>query len=62
MTEIQDIVIEHVTGARTDAAALAVVSKYPPRVLRAVADQLYIDPEGHGAAWLRKAIVAEARA
>lgn len=56
-----DTVITHITEASTDDKALAIVRKYPPRMIRLVADQLHIDPEGHGVAWLRMAIVVEAR-
>jgi hypothetical protein len=56
-----DTVITHVTQARTDEKALAIARKYPPRIIRLVADQLHIDPDGHGVAWLRQAIVREAR-
>jgi hypothetical protein len=58
----EDTIITHVTEARTAEHARAIVNKYPPRVLAKVADLLYIDAEGHGAAWLRAAIVSEARA
>jgi hypothetical protein len=57
----QDVIITRVTQATTDETARAIVNKYPPRVLRIVGDQLHIDPDGHGVAWLRAAIVTEAR-
>ena len=56
-----DTVITHLTQARTGDAALAIARKYPPKMIRLVADQLHIDPDGHGVAWLRRAVVAEAR-
>jgi hypothetical protein len=58
---IADTVVTHVTQARTDAQALAIVRKYRPRILREVADLLYIDADGHGVAWLRQEIVRQAR-
>lgn len=60
--EPADILITHVTEARTTEYAQAIARQYKPTVVRQAADQLHIDPEGHGVAWLRRAIVAEARA
>jgi hypothetical protein len=57
-----DILITHVTEARTAEHAQAIARQYKPTVVRQAADQLHIDPEGHGVAWLRQAVVAEARA
>jgi hypothetical protein len=57
-----DDIITQVTQAPTAAAALAVVAGVHSRqLLLAAADLLYIDAAGHASAWLRKAIVAEAR-
>ena len=57
-----DTLITHVTEASTAERAEAIVRQYKPSVIRAAADQLYIDPEGHGVAWLRRQVVTEARA
>lgn len=58
-----DDIITQVTEAPAAEAALAVMRDVRSRaVLLAVADLLYIDAGGHASAWLRKAIVAEARA
>lgn len=54
--------ITYLTEARTDAQAHGIAAKIKPGVLRVMADTLHIDGEGHGVAWLRHAIVAEARA
>ncbi len=58
MMAAADTLITHVTQARTTEAAEAI----KPSVVRTAADQLHIDPDGHGVAWLRRAIVAEAQA
>lgn len=57
-----DTLITHVTQASTTERAEAIARQYKPTVIRQAADLLFIDPEGHGVAWLRRAIVAEARA
>lgn len=57
-----DTYITYITEARTDAQAQGTAAEIRPSVLRAMADLLYIDADGHGVAWLRRAIVAEVRA
>ena len=57
-----DTYITYITEARADAQAHGIAAKVKPSVLRAMADLLYIDADGHGVAWLRRAIVAEVRA
>jgi hypothetical protein len=51
-----------ITEAATDAHALVILADVKSRAtLEAIADLVFVDPAGHGSAWLRKAIVAEAR-
>lgn len=58
-----DEVITEVTEVPGHTEASQVMRAIRSRqLLLAVADQLYIDPEGHSSDWLRKAIVTEARA
>lgn len=58
-----DDIITKVTQAATEADALAVVADVHSRqLLLAAADLLYIEVDGHASAWVRKAIVREARA
>ena len=58
-----DDIITAVTQAATHAEAEAIMRDVHSRaLLLATADQLYIDVDGHASAWVRKAIVAEARA
>lgn len=54
--------ITHVTQARDTAQALGIAQKIRPSVILVMADILHIDSEAHGVAWLRRAVVAEARA
>ena len=54
--------IRYITEARTAGQARAIAAKIRPGVLAIMADLLYIDDFGHGAKWLRDAIVTEARA
>ena len=56
-----DEAITSITTARDEEAAKAIAHELPHRVLFAVADQLYINVEGHGTQWVRNAIVKEAR-
>ena len=59
-----DEIITAITQAPTTTAALEIMGTVRSRAaVLAVADQLYVDdPEGHTTAWLRRAIVKEARA
>lgn len=56
-----DDVITRITGACNDHLAKMIVKTLPHRVLFAVADQLYIETEGHGTQWVRNAVLKEAR-
>jgi hypothetical protein len=57
-----DDIITRVTSAPTEADAEDIVAGVRSRaLLLAVADLLYIDADGHGTAWVRQAIVTEAR-
>ena len=60
--ETADSIITMVTEATTPRDALAVLKGIPSATLLAVADQLYVEADGHGAAWLRRGIVEAARA
>jgi hypothetical protein len=62
MAQPEDVAMTQLAEARTEAEALAVVAKLRPSVVRAVYDLQGQDPEGHGVAWLRRAVVREARA
>ena len=57
-----DNVITRITEASTEEDALTIMRSVPHSLLLAVADQLHTDPYGHGDPWLRRAVVAEARA
>lgn len=58
-----DDIVTRVTEAATRADATRVIEGVREMAtLRAVADLLYVEAEGHGAPWLRRAIVNEARA
>lgn len=57
-----DKTITLITCAPTEEKAKAIVHSLTRRMLLAVADQLYIETEGHGPQWIRNAIVKEARA
>jgi hypothetical protein len=57
-----DTIITQVTEAPSTAHAWDVMNAIrSPFTLRAVADQLYIDPEGHSLRTLRGMIIQEAR-
>lgn len=56
-----DDAITKITEAETEDKAKAIAFSLSRRLLRAVADQLHIDPEEHGDGWIRAAIVKEAR-
>jgi hypothetical protein len=51
-----------ITNAASDDAALTMLRSAGPKMLAELADQLYIEADGHGPAWQRRAIVREARA
>lgn len=57
-----DDAITRITEAEDDNKARAIAEALGHRVLLAVADQLHIKAEGHGTAWVRNAVVKEARA
>jgi hypothetical protein len=57
-----DDVVTLVTGAGSAYAATAILEGTRRVLLLAVADLLHIEADGHGNPWLRKAILAEARA
>jgi hypothetical protein len=56
-----DDVITRITEAATKADARAILAGVPRATVLAVADQLHIDPCGHGLPCIRAAIVMEAR-
>jgi hypothetical protein len=56
-----DDIITAITQAATRKDALAILAGVPRATLLAVADQLYIEPCGHGLPCIRAAIVIEAR-
>lgn len=57
-----DDIVTTVTEATDREAAEKIINNVPRTMLMRVADLLYIEADGHGLAWLRKAIVSEARA
>jgi hypothetical protein len=57
-----DVVTELVKAPSTEAASEIIAQVRERDVLMALADLLFVDPEGHGLPWVRKRIVAEARA
>lgn len=58
----EDTYLTRITEARTDADALRIIAQVKPSVVKAMYDLQGNDPEGHGVAWLRRAVVHEARA
>ena len=56
-----DDIITWITEASNDAEALIILRAVNREGLNKVADQLYIDCVGQSVAWLRRAIVKEAR-
>lgn len=56
-----DDVITAITDAPTAEKALEIMAGIPAPMVRTVADQLHIDPAGHGIPWLCDAIVGEAK-
>jgi hypothetical protein len=58
----EDRYLTYITEARSDAEAMGIIAKVKPSAVRAMADLLYIEADGHGIAWLRNAVVNEARA
>lgn len=56
-----DDAITRITEAKSESAAKVVAHALSHRLLFAVADQLYIETEGHGTSWIRNAVVKEAR-
>jgi hypothetical protein len=57
-----DALIAHITYAADTAAAQTIAGQASRAALREAADLLYVDGVGHGWAWVRNAIVSEARA
>ena len=57
-----DEAITRITEAEDDKAAKLIVHSLSKRVLLAVADQLYIEAEGHDTQWIRNQVFKEARA
>lgn len=57
-----DDAITRITEASDEERAKAIVHALTHRVLFAVADQLHIETEGYGTAWIRDAVLKEARA
>lgn len=57
-----DDAITRITEAPSDEIASMITHALPHRVLFAIADQLYIETEGHGTQWIRNAVVREVRA
>jgi len=60
-TNAVDQAITDITVAADDTAALEIVKRLPSVTLAAVADQLYVETDGHSLPYIRKAIVTEAR-
>lgn len=56
-----DDIITKITEAPDEESAKAIINAAPHRVLMRVADQLYIETEGRGTSWIRRAVVKEAR-
>lgn len=56
-----DNYLTYITEARTEADALRIIAQVKPSVVKAMYDLQGEDPEGHGIAWLRRAVVREAR-
>lgn len=57
-----DEVITRITDAPTDGVAHEIMRSVPHLLLLKVADQLYVETEGHGDQAIRIRIVKEARA
>ncbi len=57
----EDTYLTRITEARTDADALRIIAQVKPSVVKAMYDLQGNDPTGHGVAWLRRAVVCEAR-
>jgi len=57
-----DEAITRIVEAKDENKARAVVQTLTHRVLFAVADQLYVETEGHGTQWVRNEVLKEARA
>jgi hypothetical protein len=57
-----DEVITRLTEAASMDAAYEVARTVPRKMLLEVADQLYVEADGHGTEWIRWAVVKEARA
>lgn len=56
-----DDVITQVTRAPSDAAAVDIMRMQSRAMVLAVADQLYVESDGHSLATVRRDIVREAR-
>lgn len=59
---VEDNYLTYVTEARTEADAMRIIQQVKPSVVKRMYDLQGQDPEGHGIAWLRRAVVREARA
>jgi hypothetical protein len=57
-----DDVITRITEADSEEAAYTIMLSVPVRIVMQVADQLYVQTEGRGTNWIRRAVVREARA
>jgi hypothetical protein len=57
-----DEIITRVTEAESIDSAYGIIRSVPYKMLRKVADQLHIEADGHGAEWIRWAVVKEAKA
>jgi hypothetical protein len=57
-----DEIITRLTEADSEGTAYVIARTIPLKMLRKVADQMYIETDGHGADWIRKAVIKEARA
>jgi len=57
-----DDIITRLTEAATTGEAYEVSRTVPRKLLVKVADQLYVEHDGHGTEWIRWAVVKEARA
>jgi hypothetical protein len=56
-----DDIVTALNNSPTRADANALMLGVGPKLVRAVADLLYVEADGHAAPWLRNAIVSEAR-
>jgi hypothetical protein len=56
-----DEIITRLTEAGSMDAAYGIARTVPRKMLLQVADQLYVEADGHGTEWIRWAVIKEAR-